>query len=76
MEQPQPLYHLVQQALWEEAIAKDQTYFPPTYTKVWVWPRRCFCSVSRSIDWPIDNRLIERVSPTDWHQPGVMELNG
>ena len=28
------LYHLVQQSLWEEAVATDATYYPPTYHQV------------------------------------------
>lgn len=30
------LYHLVQQSLWEKAVAGDETYYPPTYQQVGV----------------------------------------
>lgn len=29
-----PLYHLVQQGLWEAAVAKQEAYTPPTYQQV------------------------------------------
>lgn len=31
---PAVLYHLVQQSLWEKAVAGDETYYPPTYQQV------------------------------------------
>lgn len=36
-----PLYHLVQESLWQEAVAKDETYYPPTYQQV----STCMCLI-------------------------------
>lgn len=36
-----PLYHLVQESLWQETVAKDETYYPPTYQQVCT----CLCLI-------------------------------